>query len=341
MAVKYQDYYEILGVPRDASQEDIQAAYRKLARKYHPDINKEKGAEDKFKKIGEAYEVLKDPEKRKKYDALGENWKAGDDFTPPPGWDWNQGANRQEYSFHFDDFDSGFGNAFSDFFETLFGGNPFGGFESRGRRSTGFDTSWFDTSFSGQRGAQTQGGADQEAEVTITLEEAYRGCKKNLTLSYQEPDSAGILRNKTKNLEVTIPAGVNPGKKLRLSGQGGKAPGTGSAGDLYLKINIASHPRFRIKGSDIETDIPVAPWEAALGANIQVPLPQGNVQVRLQPGIQSGKRLRFKGKGLRKNKNERGDLYGVIKIVVPEHLSPKERELFQQLADISRFHPRG
>lgn len=340
MAVTYQDYYEVLGVPRTASQEEIQAAYRKLARKYHPDINKDKEAEDKFKKIGEAYEVLRDPEKRKKYDSLGENWKMGDDFTPPPGWEsWGstgQGKN-QSYSFHFDDlgsvFGSGFDTGFSDFFETLFGG-AFGGHrkqQSQSRR----------TAFNGFGDVTKQRGQDHEAEITVTLEEAYRGCKKSITLEYLEPNQSGAYQQKTKSFDVTIPKGTPDGKRLRLSGQGGKGPGSGTAGDLYLKVRIAPHRLFRIKGATIETDIPVTPWEAALGSTITVPLVQGSTQISLTPGIESGKKIRFKGKGLRKNRQEFGDLYGIIKIVVPKQLNRQELELFQKLSEVSSFNPRS
>jgi curved DNA-binding protein len=331
MAVTYQDYYEILGVPRNASQEEIQAAYRKKARKYHPDINKDKEAEDTFKKIGEAYEVLRDPEKRKRYDSLGSNWQAGEEFTPPPGWQaWQQGNGGQgtSYSFSFEDLGS-FGSGFSDFFDTIFGEN--GVFDG----GPGFNRSG---SFGGEKSRSRDnfwsgGGQDQEAELTIPLEEAYAGCRKNITLSYGEG-------GKTKNLEVSIPAGTTDGKKLRLSGQGGRGNTGSDAGDLYLKVRIAPHHKFRVKGADLEADVPVTPWEAVLGTQIQVPLVTGTANLTLKPGIQSGQRLKIKGKGLRKKKNEWGDLYAVVKIVVPKNPTPQEKELFKQLEEISAFKPR-
>ncbi len=346
MAVTYQDYYEILGVPRNATQEEIQAAYRKKARKYHPDINKEKEAEDKFKKIGEAYEVLRDPEKRKRYDSLGANWQAGEDFTPPPGWEaWQQGAGGHgtngygtSYSFSFDDLGS-FGSGFSDFFDTLFGGNGFfgggPGFNQagsfKGRKKQSGNKFWA----GGSRDPfQSVRGQDQEAELTITLEEAYRGCRKNITLAYGDGGN-------TKNLEVSIPAGTTNGKKLRLSGQGGRGSTGSEAGDLYLKVHIAPHHKFRVNGSDLEVDVPVTPWEAVLGTKIQVPLVTGTANLTLKPGIQSGQRLKIRGKGLRKKKNEWGDLYAVVKIVVPKQPTPREKELFEQLAETSSFNPRS
>lgn len=337
MAVKFQDYYEILGIPRDAAQEQIQSAYRKLARKYHPDINKDKDAEDKFKKISEAYEVLKDPEKRKKYDMLGANWKTGDDFTPPPGWEqWQTGSRHRtdphsgfDFGFDFGDMGTSFGSGFSDFFESLFG-DAFQGFRTTRSTHNGAGGG-FHSSARGQ---------DQEAELTITLEEAYTGTKKNITLSYSEVDGAGRIKQKSKTLDVTIPSGITDGKRLRLSGQGSKGGTKGAAGDLYLRIHIAPHHNFRVKGADIEIDTPITPWEAALGAEITVPLVQGSAKLKLQPGIQSGQRLRIKGKGLKKNKNQQGDLYTVVKIVVPKDLSSEERELFSKLSKTSSFKPR-
>ena len=325
MAVKYQDYYEILGVPRDATQKKIQSSFRGLARKYHPDINKEKGAEDKFKRIGEAYEVLGDPEKRKKYDQLGMDWHTGDDFSPPPGWNAQSspGGASGQGGFEFE----GFGEGFSDFFESIFGG--FG--RPRGQGPTHFSRS----------GSIAQKGQDHEAELTIPLEDAHRGARRNITLKTVVSDAAGGSKTVNKTLEVAIPKGVIEGKKLRLAGQGGEGRGAGKPGDLYLTIHIADHPRFRAVGKDLEVIVPVTPWEAALGAKIGVPLVDGTAQITLPGGIKSGKKLRVRGKGLGGSGEERGNLYAIVKIVVPDSLTDEERHLFEELAKVSRFSPRG
>ncbi|MFP4382996.1 MAG: DnaJ C-terminal domain-containing protein [Spirochaetia bacterium] len=321
MAVKYQDYYKILGVSRTASQDEIQSAYRKLARKYHPDINKSKDAEQKFKEIGEAYEVLKDPEKRKKYDALGANWKAGEDFRPPPGWDFEGFGNRQSgqgtggFDFNFFGDNEGGRTGFSDFFESIFGGNfdIFGGGRSKTHRQS------------------RQKGKDSEAKLTITLEEAYKGGRKTITLQTVEPDQQGTPQRTTKNLDVRIPPGITPGKKLRLEGQGGQGIGGGPPGDLYLLIDIAPHSVFTVQEGDLETKVNVSPSQAALGAKISVPLLDGRANITIPPGTQSGRRLRLKGKGLNKGKNVKGDLYAVIQVQVPKNLTPRERELYEEL----------
>ncbi len=325
MAVKYQDYYEILGVPRDASQQQIQSAYRKLARKYHPDINKDKDAEDKFKKINEAYEVLKDPEKRKKYDQLGENWQAGDDFSPPPGWDFRRtggtgqtGGGTRGFSFGFDTFGE---SGFSDFFESLFG-DAFGGFGGRTQRSSR-------TPLRGQ---------DHEAELEISLEDAYAGGKKSVTLTSVEQTPDGRAQQTTKSYQVTIPKGVTDGKRLRLSGQGGGAGG--NRGDLYFTVKIAPHPKFKVNGKNLEVELRVTPWEAALGSNVTVPLVDSTADITLPKGIESGKRIRLKGKGLGNKKEGLGDLYARIYIDVPKSLSKKEEELFRELGKTSSFNPR-
>jgi curved DNA-binding protein len=338
MAVKYQDYYEVLGVPRDASQEQVHAAYRKLARKYHPDINKSSDAEDRFKRIGEAYEVLRDPEKRKRYDALGDNWKAGQDFTPPPGWEFfdfgtggrsRAGGRRSAdgYSFRFfDDFGDSPFSGFSDFFETLFGG---GGFGARGEQPAG--------AYSSARGP------DQEAELTITLEEAYRGTSRSVTLETAAAGArggGGRSRRETKTLEVKIPAGTTDGQRLRLRGQGVQGAAGAAPGDLYLRVRIAPHPIFHLSGPDLELDAPVTPWEAALGGRIEVPIIGGKASVRLQPGTQSGQRLRLRGKGFPKRSGGHGDLYVRIRIEVPKSLSARERQLFEELSRASGYNPR-
>ena len=325
MAVKYKDYYKALGVSRDASQEDIKKAFRKLARKFHPDVSKEKDAEARFKEINEAYEVLGDAEKRKRYDALGANWKAGQNFQPPPGWGENV---------HFN-FDMGGGrrtggsSGFSDFFDSLFG-DMFGG---GGRFSGGgFST--------GGRGApRARRGADHEGSISVTLEDLYHGGTKSIRLSTQ-PAGPG-QPPQAKSYDVKIPKGILPGQKIRLSGQGGSPSGGGPAGDLFLKVQLAPHPRFRLEGRDVYTDVPLAPWEAALGATVDVPTLDGSVGVKVPAGTSSGRKIRLRGKGLPDPRGDDGHLYAVVSIATPQSLSDRERELFEQLKKTSSFKPRG
>jgi len=319
MAVKFQDYYETLGVDRGATQAQIQAAYRKLARKLHPDVNKSPDAEEKFKRLNEAYEVLRDEDKRKRYDSLGENWQAGQDFSPPPGWEFfgARPGSRGGRGFRFDlfggeDFEDSPLSGFSDFFEMLFGG------PTNGRGRSGRMSAW----------SRAAPGQDQEAEITISLEEAHRGARKTLSLQ------GG------KTLEVNIPAGATDGHRLRLRGQGGSGRGGAEAGDLYLRVRLAPHPVFRLNGQDLEVEVPISPSEAALGARIQVPLLDGQASLKLAPGAQSGQRLRLRGKGLSRRGGGQGDLYAVLRIVVPASLSPQERELYEQLSRVSSFRPR-
>jgi len=334
MAVQFRDYYDVLGVARTATEDQIKSAYRKLARKYHPDVNPgDKSAEEKFKEINEAYEVLSDADKRKKYDELGPNWKAGQDFRPPPNW---EGANVE-----FGDFGDFFGggrgaSGFSDFFESLFGGR-------RGpRRGAGF----------------AMRGQDVEAEIPLTLEEAHRGVKRTITLQVTEtcPDckgsgvkdaktcptcrGAGAIR-RPKSLEVTIPAGVRDGSVIRLPGQGEPGSSGAPAGDLFLRVRLQPHRLFQTIGeNDVQIELPVAPWEAALGAKIPVPTLDGPVEMKIPAGAQGGQRLRLRGQGLNRRGGGRGDEYVKIRIVNPPKLAPKERELFEKLAAESRFNAR-
>ena len=302
MAVGYRDYYEVLGVPRDASQEEIRAAHRRLARQYHPDVNKEPGAEDRFKEISEAYEVLRDPEKRERYDRLGANWRAGQDVSGNSGFEGFGGGGGG-----FEDVRVDFGGAgdFSDFFEGLFG--------ARGRRSRR----------GGFGGGFSTRGADQEAVLELSLEEAARGGRRRISLG------GG------RDFEVEIPPGVRDGQRIRLAGEGGGGMGGGPSGDLFLRVRVRPDKRFRIEGDDVYTDVPVAPWEAALGAQVEVPTPTGSAQVTVPGGSSCGRRLRLRGEGL-----GGGDLYAVVQIRVPKTLSGQERELFERLAEVSDFNPR-
>jgi curved DNA-binding protein len=307
MAVGYRDYYELLGVERGASEAEIRRAYRKLARQYHPDINKEPGAEDRFKEISEAYEVLRDPDKRARYDRLGANWRAGEDVSGAQGFNGfggfggDQGGVRVEF---------GDGAEFSDFFESLFGARRGRG----GGRSSGFE------GFAGR-------GADHEALLELTLEEAAVGGQRQLQLG------------DGRTYEVTIPAGVRDGQRIRLAGEGGQGRSGGPAGDLFLRVRITPHPRLRLEGRDLHVELPVTPWEAALGATVEVPTLNGSAKVKIPPGSSSGRRLRLRGQGFPSDGGP-GDLYATVQIRVPKRLSARERELFEQLAEASNFDAR-
>lgn len=312
MAVSYKDYYKLLGVERGAKAEEISKAYKKLARKYHPDLNPgNKEAEEKFKEINEAYEVLKDPEKRKLYDQLGPDWQNGQQFQN------GQGFENMHFNFNGQDVN---GSDFSDFFESLFGGggrsargsqfgpDPFGGFSSRPRR-----------------------GRDVEAELPLTLEEVMRGGKRNVTLQ---------MPHGPKTLEVNVPAGIRDGAKLRLSGQGDPAPGNGTPGDLFLRIRYQPHARFRVDGENIHCDVALAPWEAVLGAKVPVPTLEGEVELSIPAGSSSGRKFRLRGKGLG-TAAKRGDLLVKVMIRVPAELTSEERELWERLAATSTFKARA
>lgn len=309
--VDFQDYYETLGVSRDASQSEIQKAYRKLARKYHPDINKEADAGERFRAVNEAYEVLKDEENRKKYDALGENWKNGDSFQVPPEWaEMFGGFGGRGASHH------GGGADFSDFFETIFGG-------MRAGHSGG--------SFGGGPGAHK--GANAEGEITISLQDAYSGTSRNL--QFQVVDMHG--RQSAKSLQVKIPPGTKDGSKIRLAGQGQVS--SGGAGDLILTVHVAKSSDWKLDDVDIRGVVAVSPWEAALGAKVTVRTLSGDVRLSVPAGSSSGKVFRLKGKGL-PNRKKQGDLLLELQIVLPKELSVKERELFEQLQSESEFNPR-
>lgn len=334
MSMTFKDYYETLGVPRTASVDDIRKSYRKLARKYHPDVNKSPGAENKFKEAAEAYEVLGDAEKRKKYDQLGANWKTGQQFTPPQGWEnvhFEFGGRPGESRGGFDAGDAG---AFSDFFEAMFGG--------RGAQDAHFeDMEELDgLGGFGRRAGRRRRGEDQETAITISLNDAYRGATRSLSLQSVEPDERGRPRRRTRTYEVRIPQGTTDGARIRLAGQGTEGAAGGPAGDLYLQIHIEPHPFFRLHGLDLETDLQISPWEAALGGKVEINTLDGKATITIPPGTQSGRKIRLRGKGLRKASGECGDLMAVTRIVVPDRLSSRERELFEALGKESRFRAR-
>lgn len=328
MAVAYKDYYQILGVPRTASDADIKKAFRKLAREHHPDVAKDKkAAEEKFKEINEANEVLSDPEKRKKYDTLGPNCQDGGGFEPPPGWQGGRGGQARggAREFHFG------GTGFSDFFEQFFGGG--------GSQSYGFpmDEEYFETGGGGQ--ARARRGSDVEGDILVTLDEAMHGTMRTISLRTSDPRTG---QEETHSVTVRIPAGASDGRRIRVPGKG--APGSGGAenGDLFLRVRLASHPDFRAKESDLYHDLDVAPWEAVLGTEIIVPSLDGStIKMRIPPGTANGQQLRLRGRGLPKGKTgERGDLYVVVNVVLPTQVNEEERALWEQLAKTSEFRPR-
>jgi curved DNA-binding protein len=318
MPVQYKDYYQILGVPRSAGEADIKKAFRKLAREYHPDVAKDKKrAEEKFKEINEAYEVLSDPAKRKKYDELGANWKSGAEFRPPPGWEgFRPGQGRSGAGTGAEGFDFEFGGTgFSDFFEQLFGsmGSGRGGF-------SGFRNQEEETN--------TVRGRDVEGDILVTLEEADRGAVRTVSVRH---------RSKMETHHVKIPAGVAEGQLLRIAGRGEHGSGGGQSGDLYLRVRLARHPDFEVDGHNLIYEVELAPWEAVLGAEVSVPTLHGRVHIKVPSGTQTGQKLRVRGRGL----GGRGDLFVVAKIILPSQVSDGEKKLWEQLKEQSRFNPRG
>jgi curved DNA-binding protein len=313
MAVQFRDYYETLGVSKAASDDEIRSAFRKLARKYHPDVAKDKAsAEEKFKQINEAYEVLSDPEKRKKYDQLGASWNQPGGFQPPPGWgEQPPGGGFHRYGGENGGVEFEFGGTgFSDFFEAFFGGG-------RGRSAFGGGF--------GQRAAER--GSDVEADIMVTLEEALSGSKRAVSLR-----RAGS--NKTETYQVKIPRGVHEGQRIRLAGQGEAGARGGKSGDLFLRVRLARHPDFTVEGSDLIHEIKIAPWQAVLGAELQVPTLEGKARMKLPPGTQGGQRFRLRGRGLPSSTGARGDLYVVTQIHVPKKLTEPERKIWNQLAQL-------
>ena len=325
--MEFKDYYTTMGVARDATADDIKRAYRKLSRKFHPDVSKEKNAEARFKEIGEAYEVLKDPEKRTAYDQLGANWKAGQDFRPPPGW--NAGAEHAGRGFE-REFGGGatdFGDH-SDFFETLFrqgfgGGAGHGGGQAGGR---------------GARFSAT--GEDRHAKIQIDLEDSYSGATRTLNLRVPEMSEQGHVIPREHQITFTIPKGIRAGQHIRLAGQGAPGMGEGGAGDLYLDVEFNPHALYRVDKHDVYMDLPIAPWEAALGADVEAPTPTGRVEVTVPPGSAAGRKLRLKGRGL--PGNTPGDFYFVLQVVVPAADSDSARSFYEGMAkQFSSFTPRA
>ncbi|KAA6186601.1 DnaJ domain-containing protein [Thiohalocapsa marina] len=315
--MEYKDYYKILGVARDASADEIKRAYRKLARKYHPDVSKEPDAETRFKEVNEANEVLKDPDKRAQYDALGSGWHAGDEFRPPPG----SGGGRREYEFSPEE-----AARFSDFFASIFGGAGRGagfGDVPPGARDRGF----------------ARRGADQTARLRISLEDAYHGSSRQLSLEMPEFDKDGRLQTRTRTLNVRIPAGVTEGQQIRLAGQGGPGMG-GDNGDLYLEIELMPHPIYRSEGRNIHLRLPITPWEAALGATVPVPTLGGTVSLKIPPNSQSNQRLRLRGRGL--PGKTPGDAFIELEIVNPPADADAARSAFEELSKhFAGFNPRA
>ena len=314
------DYYAALGVARDASQEDIQRAYRKLARQYHPDVNKDPGAEERFKDVSEAYDVLSDPETRRRYDAFGADFRQVPEGVDPETWRRARAGaeDGEQVWLGGTGFGSGgFGEGID--LDDLLGG-VFGG-RGPGARGSG----------RARRGWGQVPGADQEAELQLTIEDAYSGGRRSLTLSGADGP---------RTLEVNIPAGVTDGQRIRLAGQGGQGSGGAPRGDLYLVVRLAPHPRYRVEGRDVHVDLPLAPWEAALGTSVAIDTPGGEAKVKVPAGTSSGRRLRLRHRGLPNPRGEPGDLYAQARIVVPRRLTEQERRLFSELAAVSTFDPR-
>jgi curved DNA-binding protein len=323
MAVEFKDYYEILGVSRTATADEIKKAFRRLARIHHPDVAKNKAAgEAKFKEINEAYEVLSDPEKRQKYDQLGANWEHGRQFTPPP----DHGAFRRHGNFQEGPSPFEFsGTGFSDFFEAFFAGT---------RDHSG---SFRRTSPFADESTMAVRGHDAEADILVTLEEGLRGSKRQITVRRENADGS----ERTDAYQVKIPPGVREGKRIRLAGQGGPGRAGGPAGDLFLRVVLAKHPDFRVEGADLHYDVSLAPWEAVLGKQVKIPTLDGSANLNIKPHTQAGAVLRLRGLGLPKDDARRGDLYATVSIEIPSSVTDEEKELWEQLAAKSKFDPRN
>src|SRR3569832_567313 len=311
--MEYKDYYKILGVARNATQDVFLCCFRLFVCKYHPDVSKEKDAEARFKEVGEVYDVLKDPEKRAAYDQLGSNWKAGQDFRPPPDWDAG-------FEFSGGGFTGGDASDFSDFFESLFG-RGFGGAHRGGGRST----------FHAQ-------GQDHTTKIVIDLEDAFHGASRTITLRVPEVDAQGRVHTRERSLNVRVPKGVKEGQLIRLAGQGAPGVGSGGAGDLYLEVTFRPHPYYRAEGRDIYLDLPIAPWEAALGATVKAPTPAGTVELKIPAASDSGRLLRFLGCGFAGVLS--GVLFAVLRVVAPPAENERAKTLYRELERETRFNPR-
>jgi curved DNA-binding protein len=312
--MEFKDYYAIMGVARDATQDEIKRAYRKLARKYHPDVSKEKNAEARFKEVGEAYEVLKDPEKRAAYDRLASGWQPGEEFRPPPDWDAG-------FEFSGGGVGPEAGSAFSDFFESLFGRGRSGG--AGGARGTSFRAR----------------GQDHHAKVLVDLEDSLHGATRAINLRMPELTPDGHVTTRERTLNVRIPQGVRAGQQIRLAGHGGPGIGKAASGDLYLEVEFRPHPLFRVDGIDLYLELPVAPWEAALGATVQVPTPGGPVDLKIPPGSAQDRKLRLKGRGI--PAREPGDLYVVLHIALPRADSERAKAFYRRMQEELNFDPRA
>ena len=312
----FKDYYAVMGLARDASQDEIKRAYRKLARKYHPDVSKATDAEQRFKELGEAYEVLKDPEKRAAYDRLGQEWQAGQDFNPPPGWDAG-------FEFAGGGYTDTAQSGFSDFFESLFGHGDF-------QKTSGFGS---DRQRSGR-------GEDHHARVEIALEDAFDGATLGFQLRIPEYDAQGRLTSHTRNIQVRIPKGVSSGKRIRLTGQGGPGFNGGTAGDLFLEVQLKPHRLYQVEGQNVHLSLPVAPWEAALGAKVEVPTLGGRVELSIPAGARSGQKLRLKGRGLAMAGKSAGDQVVVLQIVLPDADTEEKKALYRKMAQEMPYNPR-
>ena len=309
--MEFKDYYRVMGVARDATEAQIKQAYRKLARKYHPDVSKEKDAEARFKEVGEAYEVLKNPEKRAAYDQLGKDYRPGQDFRPPPNWD---------AGFEFGGAGQSAGNAdYSDFFESLFGAQARAG---RGRGN-----------FHPERGE------DHHAKVMLDLEASLDGGSRAFTLRIPEIDESGRLASKERTLNVQVPKGILAGQQIRLAGQGGRTPDGSAAGDLYIEVEFQPHRLYTVDGRDLSLQLPVAPWEAALGASVQSPTPTGMVDLKIPAGSHAGSKLRLKGRGI--PANPPGDFYVILQIALPAANDEKAKAAYAAMAAALPFNPRA